>query len=157
MPSIEKQKAIICVYMMFMKDSDILMGRRINKKYMSDHYTIPTGHVDNTIEDDKTSNETPVNAVIRESLEEAGVSVAEKDIEHVLTQIKPSDDVPEPRVCLYFKINRWTGELTNQEPDQADNFGFYPVDNLPGPLMPELASAFKAIKENRSFDQFGYN
>lgn len=154
---IEKQKAILCVYMLFMKGSNVLMSRRVNKSYRSDHYQVPTGHVDRTTKDGTTHNERPIMAVIRESLEEAGVEVKAQDIEHLLTQIKPSDDVPESRVCLYFKIKAWTGELVNLEPESADNFDFYPLDNLPQPLLPELASAFKAIGEKRLFDEFGYN
>lgn len=154
---IEKQKAILCVYMLFTKDSDILMSRRINKGYMNNHYQVLTGHMDKTVQDGRNINEKATTAVIRESLEEGGVTVKEEDIEHILTQLKPSDDVPESRVCLYFKINKWTGDLVNLEPEMADNFGFYALDKLPQPLMPELASAFKAIKEKRSFDQYGYN
>lgn len=156
MTSIEKQKAIVSVYMLFTKNDDVLMARRINKSYMNNHYTIPTGHVDNIIDGEKTIVEPPIDAVIREGLEEAGVEILVEDVEHVLTQFKPSIDVPEPRICLYFKINKWTGELVNKEPNQADNFAFYSMNKLPEPLMPELASAFKAIAEKRSFDQFGY-
>jgi ADP-ribose pyrophosphatase YjhB (NUDIX family) len=156
MPQIEVQKAIVSVYMLFAKGDTILMARRINKKYMSDHYTVPTGHVDNIIDGDKFTVESPTDAVIREGLEEAGIHINRDDIELVLTQMKPSIDGPEPRLCLYFKITNWIGNLVNTEPEYADNFDFYPLDDLPQPLMPELVSAFRAIKEKRALDEFGY-
>jgi 8-oxo-dGTP diphosphatase len=156
MSKTETQKAIVSVYMLFAKDDTVLMARRINKKYMSDHYTVPTGHVDNIIDGDRYTVESPTDAVIREGLEETGVIIERQNIELILTQMKPSIDGPEPRLCLYFKITAWEGDLINKEPDQADNFDFYPLDDLPQSLMPELVSAFRAIKEKRALDEFGY-
>jgi ADP-ribose pyrophosphatase YjhB (NUDIX family) len=156
MATTENQKSIVCVYMLFMQNEQVSMSRRVGRAYMNEHYQIPTGHVETITDGDKIIQEKPTTTVIRESLEEAGVIVKEEDVELILTQMKPSIDMPEVRSCLYFKINKWQGELANKEPDKADNFGFYPINNPPQPLAAEIASAFRAINEGRRYDEFGY-
>ncbi len=62
----------VTVHMLFIRDEHILLSRRFQTGYMDGYYSVPAGHLD--------GGETIIQAAIRETLEETGITLAPQDI-----------------------------------------------------------------------------
>lgn len=97
----------------------LLMLKQTNQN--GGKYTLVGGNVE--------EDEFPIRALIRESEEEAGISLREKDLELVHTLFKRKAN--DLRVVMYFKAVRWKGELEARERDKFKKVAWFPIDNLP--------------------------
>jgi ADP-ribose pyrophosphatase YjhB (NUDIX family) len=81
-------------------------------------------------------------SLIRESKEEAGIQLQEKDLVlvHVLHQKKRKE---EDRITLYFKAVRWEGKLRARETDKFKDTRWFPLDQLPNNLTPKVRQALR--------------
>lgn len=68
---------------------------------------------------------------VREAAEELDVAVDEDSLElvHVVHLLDPEHH--RPRVQLFFRVHRWHGELTNNEPDRCAELAWWPTTGLP--------------------------
>lgn len=85
------------------------------------NYTLVGGTVE--------AGETARQSLIRESQEEAGITLREKDLRlvHVMHKTKNVNQ----RVVLYFKAYRWEGELRALEPHKFKEVEWFDLDQLP--------------------------
>ena len=68
-------------------------------------------------------------ALIRESQEEAGIILEEKDLKLVHVMHKRSET--EHRIGLYFRASRWEGKLRAREKEKFKAAHWFDLDNLP--------------------------
>ncbi|MEL6837393.1 MAG: NUDIX domain-containing protein [Bacteroidota bacterium] len=68
-------------------------------------------------------------ALIRESQEEAGIILEEKDLKLVHVMHKRSEN--EHRIGLYFRASRWEGKLRAREKEKFKAAHWFDLDNLP--------------------------
>lgn len=102
------------------KQGRVLLMRRANTGYLDGHYDFPSGHVD--------PKESFASAIVRETKEEAGLDIVEKDLKVVHLNQNYSDF---PYINVVFSADKWRGEPRICEPDKCDDIGYFAVDDLP--------------------------
>lgn len=132
----QKHQVHVATYVIFRKDNQILLMRRVNTGYHDGKYGLPSGHIE--------ADEYPDAAAIREAEEEVGVRVVDPKFIHVMY----SDD---NYVCFFFESYKWTGEIRNCEEDKCDDIAWFELDNLPKNLTPEVKSALNHYKNQNYY------
>ena len=57
---------------------------------------------------------------------------------------------------FFFIAHKFEGVLNNNEPHKHDNLGFYPVHQLPQPLVPHAKHVLANLGENIHFNEWGW-
>lgn len=138
----ERQKFIVTVYLLFIKDEKILLLRRYNTGWQDGNYSVPAGHVEN--------QEAATTAAMRECLEETGVIVNAEDLDMVYSMHR----VEPNRFEFFFKVKEWSGEIKNNEPHKCDDLSWFRVDNLPENMVPSVKKALEDYLQGRNFSIF---
>lgn len=142
----ERFKMIAAVYLLFLKDGQVLLQRRAHTGYEDGNYSLPAGHVD--------GNETARATMLREAVEEVGVSVRQDDLAHVLTLHRWCGD--HERIELFFSTTQWEGELQIMEPDKHDDLRWFPIDELPDNTIPYIGAVIQGYQEGKTYLEFGW-
>lgn len=74
-------------------------------------------------------NETPIDALIRESKEEADIELSAENLELVHLLHRQKGD--EIQITMYFKALRWHGNLRSKEPKKFKNVAWISLEELP--------------------------
>ncbi len=141
----ERYKFICAVYLLLIKENQILLLKRANTGYEDGKYSLVSGHMD--------GNETIKQAMIRESKEEAGIIIYEEDIE-IATFLHRKTD-PE-RFDFFLQCKKWNGKVENKEPDKCSELSWYDINNLPSNIIPCVKKAIENYQNNIMFDNFGW-
>lgn len=141
----ERYKFISAVYLILIKENKVLLLKRANTGYEDGNYSLVAGHMD--------GNETIKQAMIREANEEAGIIIDENDIEIVAFLHRKTD--PE-RFDFFLKCDKWSGEVTNMEPDKCSELSWYDINNLPENIIPCVKKAIENYQNSIMFDNFGW-
>lgn len=141
----ERYKFISAVYLLLIKENQILLLKRANTGYEDGNYSLVAGHID--------GNETIKQAMIREAKEEAGILIDEKDIEIVTFLHRKTN--PE-RLDFFLKCKNWEGTIENKEPDKCSELRWYDINNLPTNIIPCVKKAIENYQNNIIFDNFGW-
>jgi ADP-ribose pyrophosphatase YjhB (NUDIX family) len=147
----ERYKIIPEVFLLLVKDSSILLSRRLQTGYEDGNYGLPAGHA----EDRETMRE----GIAREAHEEIGISVDVNDLEFVLTQHRwcPDPNNPHARVGFYFVPKKYNGEIYNAEPNKCDDLRFFPLDQLPPNMVNHVRGAIEAYKAGELYNEFNWD
>ncbi len=141
----ERYKFISAVYLLLMKENQILLLKRYNTGYEDGKYSLVAGHID--------GNETIKQAMIREAKEEAGIIICEEDVK-IATFLHRKTE-PE-RFDFFLECKSWNGEIENKEPDKCSELSWYDINNLPSNIIPCVKKAIENYKNNIMFDNFGW-
>jgi 8-oxo-dGTP pyrophosphatase MutT (NUDIX family) len=82
--------------------------------------------------------ESVYEAAVRETAEELGVTVT-PDALSPLTVVHRTQSNHSPideRVDFFFTARTWTGRVVGAEPDKIGDLRWFPLDDLPEPLVP---------------------
>ena len=129
----ERNKAVPAAYLILINDEKILLGRRINTGYYDGWYTVPSGHVE--------AGELPLDGLLREGLEEVGITLNKEDVKLVHTMYRTKHDETGDRADYFFVVDKWRGEIQNMEPHKCDDLGWFPLDELPENVMHHVGVA----------------
>jgi len=142
----EKFKPYAAAYLVLIKDGQVLLLRRFNTGYQDGNYSLVAGHLD--------GGETTKQCIIREASEEAGIVVNPEDLEviHTMHRLAPDREYFD----IYLRTEKWTGDLTNMEPDKCDELKWYNMDGLPNNMLPEVKLALENINKNVHYGEFGW-
>lgn len=140
----EYYTVVISSYMIFRQDDKVLLSRRCNTGYRDGEYGLPAGHIE--------ENEFATAAAAREALEEVGVKVKTKDL--IPAHIMHRHCGDHERIDFFFAVERWTGEITNAEPDKCDDVQWFAWDELPTNTIPYIRTAFGYYREGRFYSEF---
>lgn len=143
----ERFKLIPSVYGLFVKEEKILLLRRYQTGFEDGNYGLPAGHAD--------GKETMREAVAREIAEEIGVKIDVNDLNLVLTMHRWCGD--HERIDLFFKIERWQGEIKNMEPEKCDDLSWFSLDCLPENTIPYIRAAIENYQKGIKYCEFGWN
>ena len=141
----ERYKFICAVYLLLIKENQILLLKRYNTGYEDGNYSLVSGHME--------GNETIKQAMIREAREEAGIIIYEEDIK-IATFLHRKTD-PE-RFDFFLQCKKWNGEIDNKEPDKCSELNWYDINNLPSNIIPCVKKAIENYQNNIMFDNFGW-
>ncbi len=137
----ERLKLKVAVYLLLIRDNNILLSRRFNTGWMDGNYGLPSGHLE--------SNETIIEALLRETKEEIGVELNPKDIEIVHTMHRKSIYID-----LFFLVKNWIGEPKNLELNKCDDLQWFSINELPQNMVPSVHSAIENYKKGILFSDF---
>lgn len=145
----ERFKIVPAVYLFLKKDGDILLTRRFNTGYKDGEYMVPSGHVE--------KGESLRDAMIREAMEEVGVSVRPEDLHMTHVMYRAPSDSTGTRADFFFDAASWEGEPRNCEPHKCDEVAWFPLDRLPENTVGYLVEAIAASKHGIPLLERGWN
>ncbi len=118
----EQNKLPISVQLILEKEDKILLLKRKNTGYEDGKYSLPGGHVE--------ANEEIRQALIREIKEEVGIDIYMQDIEFYKVLNRKINQEQE-YIDFIFKVNNWTGNITNEEKDKCEEIIWVEIDKMP--------------------------
>ncbi len=139
-------KFVSAVHLFFVKDGKILLLRRFNTGYEDGNYSVPAGHID--------GEERATKAMIREAMEETGVTVKEDQLKMVHVMHRKST---EERIDFFFEATHWQGEPKIMETNKCDDLSWFPIDELPQNMVPYVRAGIENYKNKVLFSEFGWN
>jgi len=146
----ERFKIIPEVFLLLVKDGQILLMRRFQTGWEDGKYGLPGGHGE--------EGESMKEGAAREALEEIGVFARPEELEFVLTQHRwnPEPGNPHARVGFYFVPKEFTGEPHNAEPEKCDDVRFFPLDALPSNAIDHVRAAIEAYKVGERYNEHNW-
>lgn len=128
-------KLIPVVHLILLRDGHALMLRRHQTGYEDGNYSLIAGHVD--------GNETFRRTMLRETREEAGLTLAENQLQLALIMHRKAQD---ERLSLFFTAQNWTGEPGNQELEKCDDMSWFALETLLPNTVPYIAAALASFR-----------
>lgn len=133
------------VYLMLLRDNEVLLLRRYKTGWKDGKYSLVSGH--------KERNESISSAVIREAYEEIGIKISKK---HLLPMVALHRKSDIEYADFFFATKNWIGTPTIMERDKCDNLNWFSLDKLPNNILPHIRIAIKNYKENIPFFEYGW-
>ena len=129
------------------KGNQVLLMQRSESVILGGYQAFPGGGVD--------GSETITGATIRESYEELGIVVQEKDLKfiHVL-HVRSKFD--KEYIAFFFQADHWTGEPAVMEPEKCDVLAWFDIGNLPEDIVYSHKQAIDMMEQNKQFSEFGW-
>ncbi len=141
----DRNKAVPASYIILEKEGKVLLLRRYNTGYQDGYYSLPAGHVE--------ARETPSDTAVREAKEEIDVSIKPMDLTLVHVLYRQAMDETGDRIDFFYKTNKWTGEISNLEPNKCDDLSWFSPNQLPTNLTREVEHMFKALTQGILFSE----
>ncbi|MFC4854536.1 NUDIX hydrolase [Actinophytocola glycyrrhizae] len=113
------------VFLLFVRDSRLLLALRENTGYADGQWNVPSGKVE--------PGEEPLAAAVREAREEVAVEV---DAARLATVVHVHRHAETPRVGFFFEAESWHGEPVNAEPHKYGGLRWVALDALPDNTVP---------------------
>ncbi len=141
-----KFKSYIAAYLVLIKDNQVLLLKRHNTGYQDGNYSLVAGHLD--------GGETTKQCIIREASEEAGIVINSEDLQvvHVMHRRTPDREYFD----IYHRAEKWSGDISNKEPNKCNELKWYKLDSLPDNIIPEVKLALENISKGMNYDEFGW-
>ena len=134
------------IHLLLIKEGNLLLLRRKNTGYMDGYQSVVAGHLE--------GNETVRAAAKREALEEAGIRLDEQDLAIVGVMHRRDDD---ERIDWFLTVSRWSGQISNTEPDKCEELVWHPLEELPPDIIPYMRRGIDNYKDGKAFDSFGFH
>lgn len=115
------------VFLLFVRDGEVLLALRENTGYADGLWNVPSGKVE--------AGEDLLGAAVREAREEVAVAVHAARLATVV-QVMPEMS----RVGFFFEVLSWEGEPTNAEPHKCGGLRWSPLGALPSDTVPYTAA-----------------
>ncbi len=91
-------------------------------------------------------------ALIRESKEEAGITLDRESIELVHTLHKKKGT--RSRIVLYFRAKKWSGTIQSLEPKKFKKVSWHSLENLPKNMSPTVKHVLKHYRNGVRYSEF---
>lgn len=142
----EKFKPYAAAYLVLIKEGQVLLLRRANTGYRDGWYSLVAGHLE--------GGETVGQCIKREAKEEADIDLqlADLTVAHVMHCLAPTREYFD----FFVTTSSWQGKITNMETDKCDELAWYPIDNLPENVIPEVKQAIEYTAENIHYSEIGW-
>lgn len=142
----ERFKLVVAVHLILIKNGKILLLRRYNTGYEDGNYSFVAGHMD--------GNESVIQAMKREALEEAGIQIKEEDLQiaHVMHRKTPERE----SIDYFLTCQKYTGQVQIMEKDKCDELSFYDLNHLPNNMIPYIKQALEHYSNHIPFSLYGW-
>lgn len=151
----ERFKIIVTTALVLIdKDDNVLLLRRYNTGRLDGHYGLIGGHLE--------AHESVTQSIIREAQEEANIIIKPEWLHMAgvlhskAMQPTSSGIVTLETVDFFFICRQWEGMIQNNEPYKHDELGFFPLAQLPRPLMPHDEIVLYNAVNGISFAEYGW-
>ena len=134
----------VAVDLILEHNNEFLLLRRYNTGYEDGNYSVIAGHLN--------GNETIKEAMIREDLEEANITIDDKHLKIVGVMHRKDGD---ESIDYYLYTNKFSGNIRIMEPNKCDDLAFYKLDNLPDNIIPYIKTVLYNYKNNIIFSEYG--
>lgn len=143
----QRFKLIPAVYLVLRDGNHVLLSRRANTDYQDGTYSLVAGHLD--------GDETAKAALAREVKEEASINIDPSQLKLVHTAHRLSrGQIGQERVDFFFEIDKWSGEINNNEPEKCDDLSWHDIDKLPESIMPYIRLVLAAIVTGKPYSEY---
>lgn len=142
-------KNIVAAFLVLKKENQVLLLKRQNTGYGDGKYGLVSGHVE--------SGESFQKAMMREAKEEANIVINEKDILRTHIQHRKSLDDRSERVDAYFLVEKWQGEIKNNEPYKCAELKWFSIEKLPSNTIKAVRAALDNIFDRIPYSEFGWD
>ena len=132
----------VAVHLILEHNNEFLLLRRYNTGYEDGNYSVIAGHLN--------GNETIKEAMIREDLEEANITIDDKHLKIVGVMHRKDGD---ESIDYYLYTNKFSGNIRIMEPNKCDDLAFYKLDNLPDNIISYIKTALYNYKNNIIFSE----
>lgn len=134
------------VYLLLIKDEQILLQRRFQTGFEDGNYGLPAGHLD--------GNETAREGCVREIVEEIGVRISPEHLSviHVMHRKAAQDE----RIDFFMTTTTYEGEVYNKEPDKCDDLRWFSLDNLPENVVDYIKVAIEHYNNGVAYSEYGW-
>lgn len=145
-------KLKVGVFVVLIEEGQVLLLRRFQTGIDDALYVVPMGGHD--------GKESLATGVIREAKEEVNIDIKLEDVSvcHVMHRFH---SMPEglsfEQIDVFFRVKRYEGIITNNEPDRCDELAFFPLNNLPKATVPFIRYALQCIQKGECFSEFGFS
>jgi 8-oxo-dGTP diphosphatase len=130
-------QSVVDVNVLFLNEKgECLFIQRANTGFRDGQYALIAGHLE--------PGESIEECAIRESKEEAGVTIAPGALDFKLVMRRDSD---QNRISFFLSCRSWEGILTNMEPQKCSGFVWAKPDNPPTPVIDYVADALAHIRK----------
>lgn len=138
---------IPCCYLLIKLAGKVLFVLRQNTGFQDGYYGLVAGHVE--------AGESFTEGIKREALEEVGIKIDTSLLRHVHTmhRFQSADNI---RVDVFYEIDKWQGEVKNNEPDKHSELAWFEVNNLPKNVQDFTAYALKEISKGKTYSEYGW-
>ncbi|MCA9382717.1 NUDIX domain-containing protein [Candidatus Dojkabacteria bacterium] len=144
----QRFKLIAAVYLVLIKDDQILLLKRQNTGYEDGKYSFIAGHVD--------GNESLTTAIIREAKEEAGIMINVEDLSFLHVMHRKGETSENERMDFFFTVSSYNGEITNKEPEKCDEITWFPLAKTPDNTIPYIKTAIEYILKKQPLSEYGW-
>ena len=132
-------------YLFLIEDNKILLQRRFQTGFEDGKYGVPAGHLD--------GNESAREGCAREIKEEIGIDVDPGDLEVVHVMHRKMED---ERIDFFMTTSKYSGEITNCEPEKCDDLSWFDLDDLPKNIVDYVKVAIEHYRNQVAYSEYGY-
>jgi 8-oxo-dGTP diphosphatase len=143
----ERFKLVCAVHLFLIQEGNVLLLRRANTGYEDGNYSVPAGHLD--------GKEPVTQAMTREALEEALITIQPQELKVIHTMHRIKDD--GERIDFFLTAEHWNGEPAIGEPHKCDDLSWWPLNNLPMNIIPYVRHALECHQRQITFSEFGWS
>ncbi|MCK5460196.1 NUDIX domain-containing protein [Candidatus Parcubacteria bacterium] len=138
-------KPYCAVYLILIKNDQILFHKRKNSGYQDGKHSLVAGHLE--------GSETAKQTIIREAKEEADITLNPDNLKevHVMHRILKGG---REYIDIYVQANEWEGEIKNMEPEKCIELCWLPESNFPSSVLPEVKFALKNVHNNIFYSDY---
>ncbi|MDF2576758.1 MAG: putative hydrolase [Chlamydiales bacterium] len=137
----------VVVWLILICNGNVLLLKRPTADNQSEfEYSVVGGKLE--------EQETLTSAVCRETFEEVGVKVEEKDISfvHMIDRYRQN----QRYLHCFFMAKKWEGEPFNKEPNKHLEVLWAPLDQLPPSIGPLAKKALTGLHSKELLSQLGW-
>lgn len=136
----------VSVHLLLIKENKILLMRRKDTGFADGFYSMPAGKLE--------PKESVENAIIREVKEEINIDIKNETLKTI--QVMNRNGIDRERIDYFFTVERWNGEIKNNEPNKCDDLKWFDLDYLPDNTIPYIKEAIINYNKKINFSLFGW-
>ena len=142
---IERFVVVPAAYIFLLRESgartEVLLQLRQNTGFMDGHWAAAAaGHVE--------KGETAYDAARREALEELAVTDVALEFVTSMQRTRGGEPIDE-RIDFFFTARSWSGEPRITEPDKSADLSWFPLTDLPDPVVPHELVVLEGLRIGR--------
>lgn len=142
----ERFKFYAATYLVLVKNGQILLSKRTNIDYQDGNYSLVSGHFE--------YSETAKQCVTRESKEKIDIDIRPDDltVSHIMHRFTPD----RTYIDVYLTCIAWKKTPKNMETKVCNRIKWFPLNDLPENMVPEVKLALKNIQKRIFYGEFGW-